>query len=87
LKEYKGFTLDDDRLKNPDLPFDYFEELEQRIQGFLIYVGQISHEIAKQRTEGEYKKFYRKRLSLITKKRSDFDKAIKQIEQKEVNLR
>ncbi len=34
LKEYiiKGFTLDDDRLKNPDLPFDYFEELERRIQ-------------------------------------------------------
>ena len=34
LKEYivKGFTLDDERLKNPDLPFDYFEELERRIQ-------------------------------------------------------
>lgn len=28
----KGFLLDDERLKNPDLPFDYFEELEQRIQ-------------------------------------------------------
>lgn len=34
LKEYivKGFTMDDERLKNPDLPFDYFEELERRIQ-------------------------------------------------------
>ena len=34
LKEYivKGFVLDDDRLKNPDLPFDYFEELAKRIQ-------------------------------------------------------
>ncbi len=34
LKEYiiKGFTLDDERLKNPDLPFDYFEELTHRIQ-------------------------------------------------------
>jgi hypothetical protein len=34
IKEYivKGFVLDDDRLKNPDLPFDYFEELERRIQ-------------------------------------------------------
>jgi hypothetical protein len=34
LKEYivKGFTLDDDRLKNPDQPFDYFEELTRRIQ-------------------------------------------------------
>lgn len=34
LSEYivKGFVLDDERLKNPDLPFDYFEELEKRIQ-------------------------------------------------------
>ncbi len=34
LKEYliKGFVLDDDRLKNPDQPFDYFDELLQRIQ-------------------------------------------------------
>ena len=34
LREYivKGFILDDERLKNPDLPFDYFEELEKRIQ-------------------------------------------------------
>jgi hypothetical protein len=34
LKEYiiKGFALDDQRLKNPDLPYDYFEELTQRIQ-------------------------------------------------------
>jgi hypothetical protein len=28
----KGFLLDDERLKNPDLPFDYFEELERCIQ-------------------------------------------------------
>lgn len=28
----KGFILDDERLKNPDLPFDYFDELLQRIQ-------------------------------------------------------
>jgi len=34
LSEYivKGFVLDDERLKNPDLPFDYFEELIKRIQ-------------------------------------------------------
>jgi hypothetical protein len=34
LREFivKGFTLDDERLKNPDQPFDYFEELAQRIQ-------------------------------------------------------
>ena len=28
----KGFVLDDERLKNPDQPFDYFEELARRIQ-------------------------------------------------------
>jgi len=28
----KGFVLDDERLKNPDLPFDYFDELLERIQ-------------------------------------------------------
>jgi len=34
LREYivKGFVLDDERLKNPDQPFDYFEELLRRIQ-------------------------------------------------------
>ena len=34
IREYivKGFVLDDERLKNPDLPFDYFDELLLRIQ-------------------------------------------------------
>jgi hypothetical protein len=34
LTEYiiKGFVLDDERLKNPDVPFDYFDELLRRIQ-------------------------------------------------------
>lgn len=34
IKEYliKGFVLDDERLKNPDQPFDYFDELLRRIQ-------------------------------------------------------
>ena len=34
LREYivKGFVLDDERLKNPDQPFDYFNELLRRIQ-------------------------------------------------------
>ena len=34
LHEYivKGFTMDDERLKNPDHPFDYFDELLRRIQ-------------------------------------------------------
>ncbi|MBU1087903.1 MAG: virulence RhuM family protein [Candidatus Omnitrophica bacterium] len=34
LREFivKGFVLDDERLKNPNQPFDYFEELLRRIQ-------------------------------------------------------
>lgn len=34
LREFivKGFLLDDERLKNPDQPFDYFDELLRRIQ-------------------------------------------------------
>jgi hypothetical protein len=34
IKEFivKGFVMDDERLKNPDLPFDYFDELLRRIQ-------------------------------------------------------
>ena len=34
LREFivKGFVLDDERLKNPDQPFDYFDELLRRIQ-------------------------------------------------------
>ncbi|MGO1537616.1 MAG: virulence RhuM family protein [Yaniella sp.] len=34
LREFivKGFVMDDERLKNPDVPFDYFDELLRRIQ-------------------------------------------------------
>ena len=34
LREYivKGFVLDDERLKNPDTQFDYFDELARRLQ-------------------------------------------------------
>ena len=34
LREYiiKGFVLDDERLKNPDQPYDYYDELIRRIQ-------------------------------------------------------
>jgi hypothetical protein len=33
LRQYivKGFVVDSDRLKNPDLPFNYFEELERTV--------------------------------------------------------
>jgi hypothetical protein len=41
LREYivKGFILDDERLKNPDQPFDYFEELLRRIQDIRFKLG------------------------------------------------
>ena len=34
IREYiiKGFVMDDERLKNPDFPFDYFDELIRRVQ-------------------------------------------------------
>jgi hypothetical protein len=52
LKEYiiKGFVLDDERLKNPDLPFDYFEELIRRIQDIRTSEKRFYRKI----TEGNY---------------------------------
>ncbi len=43
LREYivKGFILDDERLKNPDSPFDYFDELLRRIQDIRTSEKQI----------------------------------------------
>jgi hypothetical protein len=43
LREYivKGFILDDERLKNPDQPFDYFEELTRRIQDIANAVADL----------------------------------------------
>ena len=47
LKEYivKGFTLDDERLKNPEQPFDYFEELTRRIQDIRTSERRFYHKI------------------------------------------
>ena len=57
LREYivKGFVLDDERLKNPDQPFDYFEELMRRIQDIrtserrFYEAGRYEIEVATQR--------------------------------------
>lgn len=68
LREYivKGFVLDDERLKNPDLPFDYFDELLQRIQDIRtserrfyqkitdVYATSIDYEPAAQLTQTFY---------------------------------
>lgn len=57
LSEYivKGFVMDDERLKNPDLPFDYFEELLRRIQNKLHWAitGQTAAEIIKSRADSD----------------------------------
>jgi len=39
LRLGKGFVLNDERLKNPDQPFDYFEELTRRIQDIRTFSG------------------------------------------------
>jgi hypothetical protein len=84
LREYivKGFVLDDERLKNPDQPFDYFEELIRRIQDIrtwdeiLVHAGTISHEMVKEMAEAEYEKFNRRRSSQKDSIESDFEKII-----------
>ena len=66
----------------------YMKDWIKKLDGFLKIndreilenAGKISHEIAKQLAEGEYKKFHSNRLSSSTKELSDFDKAVKQIE-------
>lgn len=47
IKEYivKGFVIDDERLKNPDLPFDYFDELLRRIQDIRTSEKRFYHKI------------------------------------------
>lgn len=47
IKEFivKGFLLDDERLKNPDVPFDYFEELIRRIQDIRTSEKRFYHKI------------------------------------------
>jgi hypothetical protein len=47
LREFivKGFILDDERLKNPDQPFDYFDELLRRIQDIRTSERRFYHKI------------------------------------------
>ncbi|MFH1321203.1 MAG: RhuM family protein [Bacteroidota bacterium] len=75
IREYivKGFVLDDERLKNPDLPFDYFD------REILSHAGKISHELAVSKAESEYGKFHSQRIALCGKLENDFDQAIKNL--------
>jgi len=57
---------------------DSFMTLNDR--DILTHAGKISHEMAKQLADSEYDKFHTQRLSESGKSLSDFDKALKQIE-------
>ncbi len=59
---------------------DAFLELNQR--DILDHVGRISHEMAKERAEGEYERFNRQRIAASDKALSDFDQAAKAIEKR-----
>lgn len=55
-----------------------FPSLNER--DILTHAGKISHEIAKEFAEKEYKKFYANQIKLSEKTQSDFDKTVKMIE-------
>ena len=74
----------------------YMKDWIDKLNGFLTLndrdiltdAGRISHEIAKQFAETEYKKFDRKRIKSRDKQDSDFDKTVKIIEgKKKANCR
>jgi len=57
---------------------DSFMTLNDR--NILSHAGKVSHEMAKQLAEDEYEKFHTQHQSNSAKVLSDFDKAVKQIE-------
>jgi len=56
---------------------DAFLDINER--DILTHAGKISHEMAKQSAESEYRKFHIKRLEENKNTLSDFDKVAKQI--------
>ncbi len=56
---------------------DAFLNLNER--AILDHAGQISHEVAVETAESEYRKFYRKQIEAQDRKESDFDKTIKKL--------
>ncbi len=57
---------------------DSFMALNER--DILTHAGKISHDLARQMAESEYKKFHTKRIAESERNPSDFDKTIKQIQ-------
>jgi hypothetical protein len=49
------------------------------MRAILTHAGQISHEMAIERAEGEYGKFHSKQIKTQDRKESDFDKTIKDL--------
>lgn len=86
LKEYitKGFVLDDESLKNPDVGNDYFQIWITKLEGFLTlndrdiltHARKISADAAKSHAEVEFSEF-RKAENLRLE--SDFDRAVKNL--------
>jgi hypothetical protein len=75
IREYlvKGFTLDDERLKEPE-GGRYFEEL-------LTHAGGISHDAAITRAHAEYEKFRERQLAEPSEVERHFIEAEKQLQQ------
>jgi hypothetical protein len=48
-------------------------------RAILNHAGKISHQLAKERAEAEYEKFYVNQIEQADKAGGDFDKAIKQL--------
>ncbi len=81
LREYivKGFTMDDDRLKELD---DFLKLSERNI---LTHAGSITHDEAMLKVHAEYEKFHAAQLKLPTRAETDFLKIeaeLKQLESK-----
>ena len=56
--------------------------LELNDRNILTHAGKISHELAKELAENEYKKFHQQKLKLNSESESDFDKIIAEIEKR-----
>ncbi len=69
----------------------YMKDWVEKLDGFLTlndrdilqHVGRISHELAKEQAEREYVKFHLKRIRMFDSSESDFDRAVRQINEAE----
>ena len=72
----------------------YMRDWVEKLNGFLSLndrdilrdAGRISHDVAKELAEAEYEKYNRKRIAQKDKQDSDFDRAVKMIEEQKKKL-